>query len=183
MLDERPRGVRLDLMGLLRSSRALERALEGLQRLRQRATKEKLSQKAIVERATRILVEAKVAKYFSYVVERGFFSFWLRRDVYRQERRRDGFFVLKTNHLELAPEAIVGSYLRLQEVERAFRVVKSLPMLRPIYHWRERRVRVPIFITFLAFLLAKTLDSPNRDQRGLGGLRVVRLRLPPLRHA
>lgn len=142
--------------------RRLERALEGLQRLQQRASKEKLSQKAIVERATRILVEAKVAKYVGYVAERGFFNFWLRRDVYRQERRRDGFFVLKTNHPGLAAEAILASYLQLQEVERAFRVVKSLLKLRPIYHWRERRVKVHIFITFLAFLLAKTLELKLR---------------------
>ena len=120
--------------------RRLERALEALNRLRGRAPKEKLSEKALVERATRILVESKVAKYFSYTAERGFFSFWLRRDLYRQERREDGFFVLKTNHLEMRPEEILASYVQLQEVERAFRVVKSLLKLRPIYHWRQRRV-------------------------------------------
>ena len=115
-----------------------------------------------MERATRILVEAKSAKYVGYVAERGFFSFWLRRDVYRQERPQDGFFVLKTNHLELSAEAILGSYLQLQEVERAFRVVKSLLKLRPIYHWRERGVKVHIFITFLAFLLAENLELKLR---------------------
>ena len=88
-----------------------------------------------MERATRILAEAKVAKYLGYVAERGLLPFWLRRDIYRQERRQDGFFVLETNRLELSPEAIVGSYLQLQEVERAFRVVKSLLKLRRIYHW------------------------------------------------
>jgi len=53
-----------------------------------------------------------------YVVERGFVNFWLRSDSYRQERREDGFVVLKTSHLELSPEAILGSYLQLQKVER-----------------------------------------------------------------
>lgn len=142
--------------------RRLERALEPLARLRQRAAKEKLPEKAIVERATRILVENKVAKYFNYSAERGFFSFWLRRDIYREERRQDGFFVLKTNHLELSPAEILASYLQLQEVERAFRVVKSLLKLRPIYHWRQRRVETHIFITFLAFLIAKALELKLR---------------------
>jgi len=142
--------------------RRLERALEALNRLRGRAPKEKLSAKALVERATRILVESKVAKYFSYTAERGFFSFWLRRDLYRQERREDGFFVLKTNHLEMRPEEILASYVQLQEVERAFRVVKSLLKLRLIYHWRQRRVETHIFITFLAFLVAKTLELKLR---------------------
>jgi len=65
--------------------------------------------------------------------------------------------VLKSNHLELAPEAILGSYLQLQEVERACRLVKSFLKIRPIYHRRERRVKVHICITCLAVLLAKTL--------------------------
>lgn len=41
-------------------------------------------------------------------------------------------------------------------------MVNSLLKLRPIYHWRERRVKVQIFITFLAFLLAKTLELKLR---------------------
>ena len=46
--------------------------------------------------------------------------------------------------------------------ERAFRVVKSLLKLRPIYHWRQPRVEAHIFIVFLAFLLAKVLELKLR---------------------
>ncbi len=142
--------------------RRIRRALAELQVLRRRAPKEKLSQRAIVARATRILVQHKAAKYFSYQAASGVFTFRLDRDVYRTERHQDGVFVLKTNHPALTAEAVLQSYLQLQEVERAFRVVKTLLKLRPVYHWRQRRVEAHIFIVFLAFLLAKVLEQKLR---------------------
>ncbi len=143
-------------------TRRIRRAGEELQVLRRRAPKEHLSERALVERATRILVQHKAAKYFTYQAGAGAFTFSLRREVVREERRRDGVFVLQTNHAQLTPAGIVQSYLQLQEVERAFRVVKTLLKLRPIYHWRQRRVEAHIFIVFLAFLLAKVLEQKLR---------------------
>ncbi len=142
--------------------RRLRRVLEPLQRLHQRARAEHLSERAIVARATRLLAESKVGKFFSYDAAPGRFDFRLRRDLYRRERNLDGVFVLKTNHMGLAAEEILASYLQLQEVERAFRVVKNLLKLRPIFHWRQRRVEAHIFIVFLAFLLAKVLELKLR---------------------
>ena len=48
------------------------------------------------------------------------------------------------------------------EVERAFRVLKSLVKLRPIYHHRDRRVEAHIFICFLAYLIAKVIEQRLR---------------------
>jgi transposase len=81
----------------------------------------------------------------------------LRRDVYRKQRRHDGFFVLKTNHLGLSPEAILDANLQLQEIERCFRLIKARLKLRPIYHYSQRRVETHIFLVYLAFLIAKSL--------------------------
>jgi hypothetical protein len=63
--------------------RHLEWAQDALARLHEHAARAQLSQKAIIQRATRILVETKSSQYFRYVAERGGFSFWLRRDVIR----------------------------------------------------------------------------------------------------
>jgi transposase len=92
------------------------------------------------------------------VAEKGFLSFWLKRDVYRRQRRHDGLFVLRSNHPGLSAQEVLDTYLQLQEIERCFRVIKSLLKLRPIYHRRDRRVETHVFLTYLAFLLAKTLE-------------------------
>jgi transposase len=142
--------------------RRLERSQEALLRLGEQAGKRKLSQKEITERATRILVENKASRYFSHVAEKGFFSFWLRRDEYRRQRRHDGLFVLRSNHPTMSAQEILDAYLQLQEIERCFRVFKSVLDLRPVYHHRQRRVETHVFLNFLAFLLAKTLEQKLR---------------------
>jgi transposase len=88
----------------------------------------------------------------------GSLEFGIDRAEYRDQRRQDGIFVLETNHPELSTEEVVASYGQLMEVERAFRVLKSLLKLRPIYHHRDRRVESHIFICFLAYLLAKVIE-------------------------
>lgn len=142
--------------------RRLERARTALAGLREQAARRKLSRQYLIQRATRILVESKAGQYFSYVAEQGSFIFWLRRDVYRQQRRHDGLFVLRTNDPELGPRQILDAYLQLQEIERCFRLIKSVVKVRPMYHHRQRRVETHVFLTQLAFLLAKCLEQKLR---------------------
>ncbi len=146
--------------------RRLRRALDELGRLRAQAQRDKLSARRIVERVTKILVGHKCARYLAYEAADGQLSFRLDRDQYRQQRRHDGIFVLETNHPTLTTAEIVQSYRQLMEVERAFRVLKSLVKVRPVYHHRDRRVETHIFICLLAYLLAKVLEQRLR-QAGL----------------
>ena len=147
-------------------ARRIRRALPELQQLQRRARREGLSVQRLTERVTKILTIHKCARYIDYQVNDGRLDFRIDRDAYRQQRRHDGIFVLETNHLQLRPEEIVASYRQLMEVERAFRVLKSLVKLRPIYHHRDRRVETHIFICFLAYLLAKVIEQRLR-QAGL----------------
>jgi len=141
-------------------ARRLERTRNDLRQLQARAAK--LKRRTLIERATRILAEHKTSQYFGYLAGDGGLSFWLERAHYRRQRRHDGVFILQTNDARLSAEAIVRSYMQLQEVERAFRVLKSLVKVRPIFHWAERRVESHIFICFLAYLLAKALERKLR---------------------
>jgi len=143
-------------------ARRIRRALPELNQLRQRAAKEGLSVQRITERATRILTNHKCARYFTYRIEAGVFEFRIDRSEYGQQRRHDGIFVLETNHPDLTTEQVVASYQQLMEVERAFRVLKSLVKLRPIYHYRDRRVETHVFICFLAYLMAKLIEQRLR---------------------
>jgi len=142
--------------------RRLRRALPELHQLRERARRERLSAQRITERVTKILAAHKCARYFSVEVQDARLEFRLKRAEYRQQRRHDGVFVLETNHPELSTGEVVGSYRQLMEVERAFRVLKSLVKLRPIYHHRHRRVETHIFICFLAYLWAKVIEQRLR---------------------
>jgi hypothetical protein len=143
-------------------ARRIRRALPELHALRARAVKDHLGVQPITERATRILSTHQCARYFTYQAEFGLFGFRIDRVEYGQQRQHDGIFVLETNHPELTTEEVVASYRQLMEVERAFRVLKSVIKLRPIYHHRDRRVETHIFICFLAFLVAKVIEQRLR---------------------
>jgi transposase len=140
-------------------ARRVRRALPELQQLQRRARHERLS----AQRITKILTLHKCGRYFTYAIKPGALDFRLDREEYRQQRRHDGIFVLETNHPQLSTEEIVASYRQLMEVERAFRILKSLVKLRPIFHHRDRRVETHIFICFLAYLLAKVIEQRLRQ--------------------
>lgn len=144
-------------------ARRLQRTRSDLRQLQARAAK--LKRRTLIERATRILAEHKTGQYFGYLVGRRS-PLLARARPLPAQRRHDGIFILQTNDPRLSSEEIVGAYRQLQEVERAFRVLKSLIKVRPIYHRAERRVEAHIFICFLAYLLAKTLELRLR-QAGL----------------
>ena len=142
--------------------RRLRRALDDLRRLQAQAGREKLSARRIIERTTKILSQHKCARYLTYEASPGMLTFRVDRAEYRQQRRHDGIFVLETNHPDLGTAEVVQSYRQLMEVERAFRVLKSLVKVRPVYHHRDRRVETHIFVCFLAYLLAKVLEQRLR---------------------
>ncbi len=141
-------------------ARRIRRGAADLRQLQ--AACKKLKQRRITERATRIVTEHKCNGYFVYEVADGSFSFRLDRTRYREQRRHDGVFVLETNDLTLSSAEILSSYRQLQEVERAFRTIKSLIEIRPMFHWRDRRVESHVFICFLAYLVAKVVEQRLR---------------------
>jgi transposase len=96
----------------------------------------------------------KVGKYFQWQLTAQGLSY--QRDDQRiaRDAALDGIYVLRTS---LAAERLdaartVRSYKRLAQVERAFRVLKSLELeIRPIHHRLASRVRAHVLICLLAY--------------------------------
>ena len=60
---------------------------------------------------------------------------------------------------------VIESYKDLIEVERAFRTMKSVLDLRPMYHWLEPRVRAHVLICYLAFLIERYVELKLRNHK------------------
>jgi transposase len=89
--------------------------------------------------------------------------FWqINRAKYRQMRRRDGRYLLRTNQTATDPSELWKQYMILTEVEEAFRNLKGDLAVRPIYHQIERRIEAHIFVAFLAYCLHVTLRQLAR---------------------
>jgi transposase len=90
-------------------------------------------------------------------------TFTLNREKLRQVRRREGRYLLRTNLTEQDPAKLWELYMRLVQVEEAFRNLKGDLALRPIHHQREDRIEAHIFVAFLAYALHVTLRRRLRD--------------------
>lgn len=113
----------------------------------------------------RMLERKKAHKYFSYRVEDNGQLHWERKkEVFTQEERLDGWYLLHTNASadQAAKEAVLTHYKGLLNIEEAFRELKSYLEVRPVFHRRPDRVRNHVRICFLAYWLSARLSREWR---------------------
>jgi transposase len=80
------------------------------------------------------------------------------RAKYERALATDGTYLLRSNQAGWTAAEFWETYIQLTVVERAFRVLKSELLLRPIWHQYSGRTRAHIFVCVLAYALWKTLD-------------------------
>jgi hypothetical protein len=94
------------------------------------------------------------------------FTFRLARARYRQWRRREGRYLLRTNLTGTDPKVLWEYYLQLVAIEAAFRNLKDDLQIRPIFHQKEERIEAHIFVAYLAYCLHVTLQAKLRSLAG-----------------
>ena len=80
------------------------------------------------------------------------------RAKYKQALASDGAYLLRSNEPGWTAREFWETYIQLTVVERAFRVLKSDLLLRPIWHHYSGRTRAHVMVCVLAYALWKTLD-------------------------
>jgi len=137
---------------------------EGLLQLKERLQKEeasrrgrKLTAKGVMLKVAEILKAKHTERFFEVNYDGAKeLIYRLNQAVIDKESLRDGKFLIKTNAGLPAVEVIQG-YKNLMMVENAFREIKNLVQLRPIYHYNDRRVRAHVLICVLAYLFEQWL--------------------------
>ncbi|HMB07248.1 MAG TPA: IS1634 family transposase [Isosphaeraceae bacterium] len=82
---------------------------------------------------------------------------WL-REKFRTALAGDGVYLLRSNQDGWSAVEFWETYIQLTVVERAFRVLKSELLLRPVWHHYSGRTQAHVMICVLAYALWKTLD-------------------------
>lgn len=77
---------------------------------------------------------------------------------FKEALRRDGAYLLRSNQAGWSAQEFWETYIQLTVVERAFRVLKTNLLLRPIWHHYSERTKAHVFVCVLAYALWKTLD-------------------------
>jgi len=113
-------------------------------------------------RAGRVVNAKKMAKHFELEIADGHFAYHRRTEAIAAEAALDGIYVVRTNVAaeRLDAPAVVETYKRLASVERDFRALKGDDLaVRPIFHWKEDRVRAHLFLCFLAAYVRWHLEA------------------------
>ena len=121
----------------------------------------------VIRRAQKKLTEACAENFYEFKYEDGRFEIIEKKELIEKARRLCGYYILKTTVQDMEEREIEAHYKGLKFVEDAFRQLKELVEIRPIFHWRERRVKVHVFLC----ILAQTVVNKIRDVlKGAGWL-------------
>ncbi|MEM9934094.1 MAG: IS1634 family transposase [Bacteroidota bacterium] len=79
-----------------------------------------------------------------------------------QDKKWDGLKGYLTN-CDLSSQEVMASYQQLWQIEKAFRISKTDLKIRPVFHYRKRRIEAHICICFCAYKLYKELERRLRE--------------------
>jgi hypothetical protein len=80
-----------------------------------------------------------------------------------REAHLDGKWLLRTSDMTLTPDDLAAAYKQLIAVERGWRDCKGSLGLRPVYHYREDRIRAHVQLCWLALLLIRVVETTVGD--------------------
>ena len=85
------------------------------------------------------------------------------RGAIRRIEKNDGKFVVHSNDDTLSAEDIALGYKQLMRVEQAWRDLKSMLRMRPVYHWAPHRIHAHISLSILSLLLQRLAENACGD--------------------
>ncbi len=80
-----------------------------------------------------------------------------------REAHLDGKWLLRTSDQTLTPDDLAAAYKQLVAVEAGWRDMKTSLRLRPVFHYREDRIRAHIQLCWLALLLIRVIENATAD--------------------
>ena len=129
------------------------------------------SPKEIQDKISKIINKFKCEKYINYNIKEieektinkktkkesiniiGQLEYSKKQDKIDLDQKYDGFYMIESTNHNITKEASVKQYKDLQLVERAFNSVKNHIEIRPVYHYKESRIKGHIFSCFISYFL------------------------------
>ena len=85
-------------------------------------------------------------------------KYHLNQDKLYSDQKLDGTFVIQTNKEDYSDERLIEIYKNLSKVENAFKIIKNDLDIRPMYHWKESRVKGHIYICVISYFLIASIE-------------------------
>lgn len=102
--------------------------------------------------------------YKKYLKIEGSSNIILNESKIEEAKKWDGLHGVLTNCKDLSMKEVLSQYRNLWEVENAFRISKHDLKIRPVYHWKPRRVKAHFAICYVSYCLTRYLEYRVRLQ-------------------
>jgi transposase len=136
-----------------------------------RAKKDRYNRERGLKKLEKALKSGKLSKsninnrgYNKFLKLEGELSLHLDTQKIAQDSLWDGLKGYLTNS-KLNNEEILENYHHLWQIEKAFRVAKSELKIRPVYHYKRRRIEAHICLNFAAYKVYKELERQLKEKK------------------
>lgn len=120
--------------------------------------------------------------YRKYLIIKGAQDILIDEERVKRDSAFDGLHGVITNAKGICDVDVLAQYNNLWNVEDAFRVTKHDLKVRPVFHWKPKRIAAHLAISFAAYALVKYMEyrvklqyiklSPERIRRALVGVQM-----------
>ncbi|MCH7400214.1 IS1634 family transposase, partial [Belliella sp. DSM 107340] len=101
--------------------------------------------------------------YNKYLKMEGEIKIALDMEKFEQDGQWDGLKGYITN-TKLDKEQVIENYNNLWKIEKAFRITKNDIKVRPVFHYKQRRIEAHISIAFVAYKVYKELERQLNEK-------------------
>lgn len=136
-----------------------------------RAKKDKYNREKGLNRLEKNLKTGKLTK--SSINKRGYNKFLemdgevhvkINKEKISEDEKWDGLKGYLTNS-KLKKNKILDNYRQLWLIEKAFRIAKTDLKIRPVYHYKQRRIEAHICMNFVAYKVYKELERQLKEKK------------------
>lgn len=120
-----------------------------------------------IRRAQKRLTKSNGEKFYDFSYKEGKFEIIENKEYIDMAKNLCGYYVLESTKVDMPDKEVEEHYKGLKFVERAFRELKEVVEIRPVFHWKERRVRVHIFLCILAQALVNKCMQILKESKWL----------------
>jgi transposase len=136
-----------------------------------RAKKDNYNRERGLRRLEKQLKTGRISKssinnkgYNKFLKIEGTLSAAIDMEKVKHDAQWDGLKGYLTNS-PLSNEEVLENYSQLWKIEKAFRVAKNELKIRPVYHYKQRRIEAHICINFAAYKVYKELERILKEKK------------------
>jgi transposase len=129
---------------------------------KERAEKDRKDRSRLIEKAKKMLKDGNIESKSKrgakkYLKTKNEVDYTLDIEKIEKDEKYDGYYGIITN-TQLNPKQILEQYHTLWKVEESFRTLKNYLETRPIFHWTQKRIKGHIVMSFVSYIMQRTLE-------------------------